>query len=65
VYSSGSLRGEALPANQARNLLRASVQGLLEAASPDRLGDRSAAVPQEIRDLLDYLASSAAPPTAG
>jgi hypothetical protein len=58
---------EALPSNQLKNLLRGTVQGLLEAASADRLGDRSAAIPQEIRDLLDYMASAEAPsgPAAG
>ncbi len=56
---------DALPSNQLKNLLRVSIQGLLEVASPDRLGERSSAVPQEIRDILDYMASYPTPAVAG
>jgi AAA ATPase domain len=56
---------DALPSNQLKSLLRASIQGLLEVASPDRLGNRSASIPQEIRDLLDYMTTPPTPPPTG
>jgi predicted ATP-binding protein involved in virulence len=56
---------DALPSNALKNALPASIQGLLDVAVLDRIGDRAAAIPQEIRDLLEYMASPPARATGG
>jgi len=67
IYQNGRRRAalvlghvrSALPDHRLKNALPNSVKGLLERASPDRFSDRAAAVPPEIRELLEYMARSA------
>ncbi|MFO0590180.1 MAG: AAA family ATPase [Polyangiaceae bacterium] len=47
---------EHLPENRLKNALPATIQGLLEGASVDRLGDWTGCVPEQIRELLEYMA---------
>lgn len=49
-----------LPENALKNDVRATLRALVEAASVNKLGDLAALVPEEIRDLLDYMISTGA-----
>jgi hypothetical protein len=54
-----------LSENSLKNDVRVAVLGLVEAASVNKLGDLTALLPEEIRDLLDYMVSTGAQPPAG
>ncbi|MFS8071974.1 MAG: hypothetical protein ACMG6S_36860, partial [Byssovorax sp.] len=56
---------DALPRNDLKNAVRSSIHGLVEAASVDKLGDTTALIPEEIRDLLDHMISPGAQQAAG
>lgn len=51
---------DSLSKPELKNVVRGTILGLVEAASFDKLGDTTALVPEEIRDLLDYMASTGA-----
>ncbi len=56
---------DSLLGNNLKNVVRVSVLGLVEAASVDKLGDTTMLLPEEIRDLLDYMISPGAQQPAG
>ena len=49
-----------LPEDVHKNVVRGTILGLVEAASVEKLGDTTVLVPEEIRDLLDYMTSTGA-----